>query len=151
MLTISPTPTKTIVTKAFTTSEWDTVEICIITLPDVSIVDTALTMLTRGTPEPLQNILSSLDLFYTNFDFYQYSDSGKADHIYNALVDKDFLFVKFDKEMDSFEGLVSTEQNIITTSAIVHKYGTLQFKGWGKHTSEEFWSDEILISKLYNI
>ena len=150
MITISPTPTKTIVTKAFTTSEWDSVDICIITLPDYAVVDAALTLLTEDLPEQLKNILSSLDLFYTNFDFYKYSDSGKADHIYNALVDRDFLFVEFDKEMDSFEGLTEPEQSITTASARVHKYDTIQFKGWGKHTGEEFYTDDILINRLYN-
>ena len=58
-----------------------------------------------------------------------------------------FIFIEIEDE-NELEKLKRPEQRIDTQQLCIDLYKTFFWKGYGKHTSEEFWTDSISIDKF---
>lgn len=130
---ISQTPTSRIIVKAFTGSEWDCCNYAVVRLPDEGLIEKIL----EGLKHFPDDDLSGVEYYYPAVDYLNLDDD---------VLDEDFAFLDDDVDV----GILPTpEQRIDTQMFKVYKSGGIKFSGYGKHTSEEFWTECILLSHLY--
>lgn len=138
----SATPTNTIIVKAFTGSEWDTVSFAIISLSNLDrkqFNDRAFDAQQAYSKD--HNFTKICYSFLTDGFFL-------GDDEVDAILGEEFewRFVKLTK--GELEKLTKPEQDIDCETASFYSNGSVQFKGYGKHTSEEFWTSDIQVDEL---
>lgn len=141
---VSKKPTKWIAIKANTTSEWDS-------------CDLVLLNITENYKEYLKKGLEAVELLnYNHSDISLMSISLWSepdgwyicdnDKINDILYKKGWVYVniKDDKNIN----LNKPEQVIDAVTLDISKFGTINFRGYGKHTSEEFFTNQIDLKEI---
>jgi hypothetical protein len=143
-------PTEYIFIKAGTQSEWDYCDFAIIKLTDKWQSD----MRTR---------LALLEPFKADDSFYNHTYWDYPEGFYTNILDDDrediaetilnegeeWAFVSLaENELDTFP---VPESRLDTYQLVLTKYGTARFKAYGKHTGEEFLTEDFDVEQLVNI
>lgn len=137
-------PTDTIVIKAQTNSEWDSCEFALVPVPDLDKINKVLEHI-----HTIKKINS--DVFKVSFwdyaNFYS-STEGLNETVIEFLDEgsEGWSFIEITEE--ELKNLEETEQKIDTIQMCVDVYNTILWKGYGKYTSEEFYTDDISVQKL---
>jgi hypothetical protein len=142
----SKTPTDHIVIRATTNSEWDTCDFVLVSITD-------------GFLQRLQQRQSLVETLPKDSSFYSMS--------YWECVDKWCVHTGDDYEFESMlqeskegwcfveleegeeEELFLVEQRVDTQTIDIDKT-FFKFKGYGKHTSEEFWTEDVNTKEFLN-
>ncbi len=144
---ISKKPTKYILIKAQVKSEWDNCNAALLILEEKFNVLNWIKKCFDAIKE-----LSKLNSFY-NASFWYSVDYLSLDEL-DSKIEKAFektgwCYVTLeDKELDS---LSKPEQQVDGQTIEIHAGGGFNFKGFAKHTGEEFWTDSINIDKLIKL
>jgi hypothetical protein len=147
-LKISATPTKTIAIAARTQSEWDRVDFAIVNLNDNWIILLSERMecikLVKDS-SCFQNIQwdDNPDAWHMFGGINQvWEETGLTDELEAELQKSEWVYVE-DITEDQADNLMIPEQRIDGESVSINGNFSLQFRGYGKHTSEEFWTSAI--------
>lgn len=141
---LSDKRTEHLLLKADTTSTWDNCEFAIIHLSEQwkKLQAERLELL-----KPLKNNLHFLSMNYhdTAVDFYGLDDEYQPD-IEELLKGKTWSFVEFDEgERQKF---IPPENPLYCYQMRVYQRGTAIYSAYGKHTNEEFWTEEFPLEEL---
>ena len=123
-----------------TNSEWDTCRFALIH------TDKDFTSALQQWQPHLQQIkdepfFSSIDFYFGNVAFYQENAQAEA-----ILQDKVWTFVELTEEE---LGSLSLTENYLTCYKLhLCKRGNAYFTAYGKHTDEEFWTEEFAIDEM---
>jgi hypothetical protein len=140
----SKKPTEYIIIKANTNSEWDSVEFVIIHL----------------SPEWLEltkRRLAAIKEFKENDGLNHhcywdaplgYYNSPPGQNLSKKIFPKydDWAFITLDPEEENT--LPVPENSLDAHQLMITKNGIVQYKAYGKHTSEEFWTEEFNLLKV---
>lgn len=78
-------------------------------------------------------------------EFYQ-SGGDEMPDVEELLGDKDWSFVELnDDEQDKF---TSPENSLDFYKIVIYRDGNARYEAFGKHTSEEFWTNEFPLPQL---
>ncbi|MGN6490605.1 MAG: hypothetical protein ACTHLE_01315 [Agriterribacter sp.] len=87
----------------------------------------------------------SLNYFDTAVDFYTSAGDNEPD-IKAMLGKKEWVFVELgDNEWDAFP---VPENALDCYELVVYSNGNARYKAYGKHTGEEFWTEEFSLTQL---
>ncbi|WP_244886054.1 hypothetical protein [Elizabethkingia miricola] len=89
--------------------------------------------------------LQSLNYYDTAVDFYTADEDDNPD-LYKWLESKPMAYVDIDKE--ELQTLSVPENRLDCYRLVLYKTGTAMYKAYGKHTSEEFWTEEFPLIPL---
>lgn len=136
---LSITKTNTIIIKAFTNSEWDSVDFVLVRISDSYL---------KTIAERYRSVeILNKDNYFYNVSYWDAPDGWFLTD--NSLVldleDRDWSYI--DISDDEIEQLSSPEQTIDAQQCKISS-DTLSFQGYGKHTSEEFWTASVPISEI---
>lgn len=143
MKTTSQT-TEYILLKAYTNSDWDECHF-------------ALIHYSKEWKETLEQRLktlqfveneygfSTINYYDTSVDFYR---ANEEEEINDLLQDKNWAFVELkDGEQETF---LSPENCLDTYHLRIYRHGIAMFSAYGKHTGEEFWTEDFSIPEIIN-
>lgn len=141
---ISDKPTEHILIKARTNSEWDCCEFALIYLSEKWQQQQAKRL---NVVKPFENDYSfhSIRFYDASVNFYQSGDDGEPG-IEELLADRDWSFVEIDE--DEQNELTPPENSLYCYTLEIHRDGNARYKAYGKHTDEEFWTNEIPLQQL---
>ena len=141
----SERPTENLLLRAYTTSEWDECEFAIIHCTEQW--KEQLKKRREAVKAFADDInFQSLNFYDTDVDFYQ-SDGEKPD--LNALLGEDsWAYVELEK--DEQESLQAPENQLDCYVMVVFRNGIAYYKAFGKHTHEEFYTDDFGFRLLEN-
>jgi hypothetical protein len=136
---ISTTPTNYIVIKAHTASEWDGCDFAIVMLSEhyLSLLEQRINKAAMFTDELSFNHLS----YWDSPDGWFVGDDTEDHWRVLHSIEGSWAFVELDE--DAIEKFVKPEQVVDSGSIRIDKDGSLRFVAYGKHTSEEFWTESI--------
>lgn len=141
---LSDKPTTHVLIKANTTSTWDYCEFAIIHLSE-RWRKLQAKRLEGVKPFADDDYFSSMCFYDTSVDFYQTEYEGEPD-IEKLLADKDWIFVEVDD--DETERWPAPENSLDCHKLVIYRDGSAIYKAYGKHTNEEFWTNEFLLQQL---
>ena len=141
---ISDKTTEHILIKASTNSEWDCCEFALIHLSE-EWKKLQATRFEAVKPFTDDYTFQSIRFYSTSVAFYQSGDDGTPD-IEELLADKDWAFVEIDK--DELDELTPPENSLDFYVLEIHRDGNARYKAYGKHTNEEFWTNEFSLQQL---
>lgn len=143
---ISTTPTAFILIKARSNSEWDNCDFAIVQIDDEW---------KAIAKQRLNNIKS----FKGNQSFYchvywdspigYFCDTKELDQI-ESLRESENGFLYLSMELEEVDSLTIPESALDTHMLKITKEGYCNFKAYGKHTGEEFWTESFSLLKLIN-
>lgn len=141
---ISINPTEHLLVKAMTDSEWDDCEFAIIHITD------EWKKTQKNRLEAVKIFSDDYDLKWlnyadTNIEFFKLSDDNYP-KIEEWLSDKSQFFVEL--ENDDLKKLSQPENRLNCYQMQVYKSGNAIYNAFGKHTSEEFWTQEFSLEEL---
>lgn len=130
--------------KARTNSEWDTCEFAIVHITEDWKKEQAK-RLEAVQPFAGDYSFQSLNYYDTAVDFYK---AGADDHpdIEALLEGKEWAFVALLEGEQ--ENLAIPENRLDCYRLVVYGSGNAVYKAYGKHTSEEFWTEEFSLAQL---
>lgn len=137
-------PTTHILLKANTNSEWNGCDYAVITLSKNWKKEQAK-RLEAVAPFAGDYSFQSLSYFDTAVDFYS---TGKVNQpgVEQLLTGKDWAFVQLEEgEQDTF---TQPENGLEYYSLVIHRGGTASYKAYGKHTGEEFWTEQFSLNTI---
>ena len=140
----SLTPTEYLLIKAMTNSEWDDCDFAIIHITD----DWKQTQKKRlEAVKPLENDydLKWLNYTDTNIEFFKFSEEHYPE-IQKWLSERSRIFIEL--ETDDLKRLLQPENRLNCYQMQVYKKGNAIYNAFGKHTSEEFWTEEFSLWEL---
>lgn len=139
----SDKPTKQVLIKAKTDSEWDCCEFALITLSEKWISQQAERL---EAVKPFAGDLSFQSMrFYSNsVTFYQLGDYDLD--IERLLSEKSWVFVEL--EEDERDRLALPENSLDFHKIVIYRDGNARYEAFGKHTNEEFWTEEFPLQLL---
>jgi hypothetical protein len=151
MIKFSETPTNTIAISARTTSDWDNVNCAILSLDNEAYLTKVKSRIQLSTS--LKDVGNLKDLsFWDSVDKWLLLESDDTEKqmdmedLMNELEEKDWCFVEYeDDETDE-----KPDQTIDAEQMKIDANGLIQFVGYGKHTSEEFWTSSINLIDVLN-
>ncbi len=128
-------PTNHILVKAYTDSEWDECHFAIIYCGE-NWAERLAKRLDAMQPFADDYNFCSLTFYDTSADFYRINEE------LNVLsTDKAWDFVQLE---DDEEQNFSVPENRLNTYQIsLYRDGTIKYSAYGKHTGEEFWTEEL--------
>lgn len=134
----SETPTQWLLIKAQICSEWDSCDSCLIELSEKDIEDW------KKWNESATKLQQESEYRFAHLQYYYTTEflNGYEE----VLEDKLWCFV--DLEDQDVDDLERPEQRVDTHMIKLYGDGSFCFVGYGKHTSEEFWTDSINIKEL---
>ena len=141
---LSEKPTAFLLVKAYTNSEWDTCDFAIVHLSEDWKKQQAK-KLEAVKPFAEDYNFQSLNYYDTAIDFYRIGEDEQPD-IEELLAGKEWVFVELDK--DEQETFTVPENSLDCYRLVVYKNGNAIYKAYGKHTSEEFWTEEFGLKTL---
>lgn len=141
---LSDKPTEYILLKAGTNSEWDNCNFALIHITEEWKKEQAK-RLELVKPFAEDHYFQSLKYYDTAVDFYIADEDDNPD-LYKWLEDKPMMYVEIDK--DELETLSVPENRLDCYRLVVFKTGTAIYTAYGKHTSEEFWTEEFSLEQL---
>lgn len=141
---LSVKATEHILVKAYTNSEWDYCEFAIVYLSEQWKKE-QVKRLELVTPLMGDYLFQSMNFYDTAVDFYRACDDEQT-NIEEMLGDKEWIFVVLDKEeQDTF---IIPENHMDCYRLVLHSDGTAYYTAYGKHTSEEFWTEHFSLHQL---
>jgi hypothetical protein len=148
---ISKTRTSQILVKAVTGSEWDSCNCCLIdieeTIPEKwrHYDKVATEMSKAGTYE-----FAYLAMYEGGEYLNLYPDHADEDEDQYDIVEEipEIGWCYVDTEDDDVDDLQRPEQRIDTHMMRFYGDGIVKWVAYGKHTSEEFWTDQVNINEL---
>lgn len=145
-LTKEPTPY--IMVSAMTNSEWDSCDFILLRLsPEYINTLQARVMAVNKVKE--ENNFYNISFWDSPDGWYQacYLVGEDMDEEEREIdVPQDWSFVELEEK--ELEEIVSPEQRIDAECMRIHAGGMAQFVGYGKHTSEEFYTAEFPLSQI---
>lgn len=140
----SDKPTAHLLVKAHTDSEWDNCEFAIIHLSEEWKQKQAQRL---GYVKPLQgnNSFGSMNFYDTAVDFYRAGEEDQPD-MEKMLAGKEWVFVEL--ENGEPETFTVPENRLDCYRLVLRTNGTAYYTAYGKHTSEEFWTEEFSLHQL---
>ena len=141
---ISDKSTEHILIKANTNSEWDCCEFALIHLSE-KWKQQQVKRLEAVKPFTDDYTFQSMRFYNTSVDFYQPGDNGEPD-IEELLADKDWAFVEIDE--DELDELTPPENSLDFYVLEIHRDGNARYKAYGKHTNEDFWTNEFSLQQI---
>lgn len=141
---LSDKPTAYILIKANTNSEWDNCEFAIVHLSEEWKKEQAKRL---EWVKPLQGNahFCSMNFYDTAADFYRIGENEQPD-IETMLAGKEWVFVELDEEEQ--EAFTVPENRMDCYRLVLRANGTAYYTAYGKHTSEEFWTEEFDLNML---
>ena len=137
-------PTEYLLIKAMTNSEWDDCDFAIIHITD----DWKQTQKKRlEAVKPLENDydLKWLNYTDTNIEFFKFSEEHYPE-IQKWLSERSRIFIEL--ETDDLKRLLQPENSLNCYQMQVYKNGNTIYNAFGKHTIEEFWTEEFSLWEL---
>ncbi|MBZ4192023.1 hypothetical protein [Niabella beijingensis] len=141
---LSDKATAYLLVKANTNSEWDNCNFAIIHITEEWKKEQQKRIEFLA---PLQGNyqFQSMNFYDTAVDFYNTGEEDKPD-IENLLGYKDWAFVELDK--NELASLTPPENRLDCYRIALRANGTGYYTAYGKHTSEEFWTEDILLTQI---
>lgn len=133
-----------ILVKANTSSEWDNCEFAIIHLSQAWKKEQTRRI---ELVEPLQedNYFSSMNFYDTAVDFYK-TGEGCQPNVDKMLSGKEWIYVELDeREQETF---ALPESSLDCYRLVLRANGTAYYTAYGKHTGDEFWTEEFDLNIL---
>lgn len=140
---LSDKPTNHLLVKAYTNSEWDCCDFALINLSG-EWQERQAARLQAVKPYEEDYSFQAMNYYDGSVDFYQSGADGED--IGALLTDKDQAFVELDK--NETEKLVPPESCLDCYKIVIYRDGNARYEAYGKHTSEEFWTDEFPLQLL---
>lgn len=140
---ISDKPTTEILIKAYTDSEWDCCEFAIIHLSE---------RWRKIQAKRLEHVKPFKDDFnFQSMRFYDYSvqffQSGdEGPDMEELLSERNWVFVEVDD--DELDELTPPENSLDFYKIVIYRDGNARFEAFGKHTNEEFYTNEFPLQQL---
>ncbi len=141
---LSDNATAHILVKATTNSEWDNCEFAIVHLSQEWKKEQAK-RLEAVKPFAEDFNFQSLNYYDTAVEFYRTGEEDQP-NIETLLAGKEWVFVELNEEEQ--ETFTVPENRLDCYRLVVHRNGNATYKAYGKHTSEEFWTEEFSLSQL---
>jgi hypothetical protein len=140
----SDKPTSYVLIKAYSNSEWDNCDFAVIHINKDWKKEQANRM---QSVKPLGTDIFFREVSYydTAVDFYKTDEDDRPDFI-QWFNDKPMVFVETDKE--ELENLSVPENKLDCYRLVIYSSGTAMYKAYGKHTGEEFWTEEFSLAEL---
>jgi|SRR5690606_37770608 len=141
---LSDKPTAYILLRAGTNSEWDNCDFAIVHITENWKTEQQKRL---KAVEPFEDdyYFQSMNYYDTAVDFYTVDDEDNPD-LEKWLGEKPMVFVEVDK--DELETLSVPENRLDCYRLVLYKTGTAMYKAYGKHTSEEFYTEEFSITPI---
>ncbi|SJN50487.1 hypothetical protein [Sphingobacterium sp. JB170] len=143
---LSDKATAHILVKDTTNSEWDNCGFAIVHLSEEWKKEQQK-RLEMVKPFAEDYNFQSLNYYDTAVEFYRTDESDQPD-IDELLTDKEWAFVEFGTEEQ--EAFAVPENRLDCYRLVVYRNGNAIYKAYGKHTSEEFWTEEFDLNTLCN-
>lgn len=141
---ISDKPTADILIKARTDSEWDSCDFALVHISD-EWKKLQAERLEAVKPFKDDYNFQSMRFYSYSAEFYQ-SGGDEMPDVEELLGDKDWSFVELDEdEQDKF---TSPENRLDFYKIVIHRDGDARYEAFGKHTNEEFWTNEFSLPQL---
>ncbi len=130
--------------KANTNSEWDNCDFAIIHITEEWKKEQQKRI---AFLKPLQGDCHFQSMYYydTAVDFYRTGEGDQPD-IEELLGDKDWVFVELDE--DEQQRLTPPENRLDCYRIVLQADGTGYYKAYSKYNSEEFWTEDILLTQI---
>ena len=141
---ISDKPTENILIKANTDSEWDCCEFAIIHLSEEWSKRQAK-WLEAIKPFKDDYNFQSMKFYDCSVEFFQAGGDEELD-VEELLADREWAFVKLDN--DELDKLTSPENSLDFYKIAIYRDGNARYEAFGKHTNEEFWTNEFPLQHL---
>lgn len=141
---ISDKPTKYILIKASTDSEWDCCDFALIYLSE-EWKKLQAERLEAVKPFTDNYSFSSINFYDSSVNFFQTGDGEEPD-IEELLGDKDWTFIELDD--DETDRLTSPENRLECYKLVIYRDGNARYEAYGKYTNEEFWTNEFSLRQL---
>ncbi|MFQ7730577.1 MAG: hypothetical protein ACLRI9_07940 [Bacteroides fragilis] len=139
----SDKPTADILIKASTNSEWDCCEFAVIHLSEEWSKRQAK-RLEAVKPFSDDYTFQSMKFYDGSVEFFQSGDEESS--IEELLADREWVFVELnDGELDK---LTSPENRLDFYKIVIYRDGNARYEAFGKHTDEEFWTNEFPLQQL---
>lgn len=142
---ISDKPTKYILIKASTDSEWDCCDFALIYLSE-EWKKLQAERLEAVKPFADNYTFSSINFYDSSVNFFQTGDGEEPD-MKELLADKEWAFVELDND-DETDRLTSPENRLVRYKIVIRRDGNARYEALGKHTNEEFWTSEFPLQQL---
>ena len=140
----SPKPTEYLLINAMTNSEWDDCSFAIINIKE------EWKQCQKKRLEAVKMVENDYDFKWlnyadTNVEFFKFSEEKYPD-VEKWLSEKSRIFIELEKE--DFKNFTLPENNLQCYQMQVYKNGNAIYNAFGKHTSEEFWTEEFSLYQL---
>ena len=137
-------PTEHLLIKAMTKSEWDDCGFAIIHITE------EWKKIQKKRLEAVKLLENDYDfkcLNYadTNTEFFKFSEEHYL-QVEEWLSERNWIFIELEK--DDLKGLLQPENRLSCYQMLVYKNGIAIYNAFGKHTSEEFWTEEFSLTTL---
>lgn len=139
-------PTAYLLLSAYTGSDWDCCEFAIVHISE-KWKETQRKRLEAIQLYADDYCLCSFNYYDTAVDFY-YANDERSPNIDKILDGQRWAFVEFDEgEPETF---CVPESRLDCHRLVLHRDGTAKYSAYGKHTDEEFWTDDIDLNAICN-
>lgn len=144
---VSDKPTEHILVRAHSNSEWDSCEFAIITISE-KWKEEQLKRLEIVKPFAEDYVFQSINFYDGSANFYQTGEDELPD-LDELLAGKDWAFVELNEE--ELDSLTPPESDLDCYRLAIYRNGDSKYKAYGKHTGEEFRTDNLPLQQLTSI
>lgn len=138
---LSDKPTRHILVRAHTNSEWDCCDFAVILLSEWWIQQRKAGLkVIRPHADNLH--LASMNYYDASVQFCQSED----DEVELLLKDRDWAFVE--AKTDEMKKLIPPESSLDCHELVQFPNGEAKYTAFGKHTGEEFWTDSLPLPQI---
>ncbi len=142
---VSLIPTGTIAIKARTGSEWDNIDFALLHITEQSIRDMKERLECPTMVKDSRNF-AGLRYWDDPDGWYMYGEGEEFEKLSEVLDFQDWCYL--DITEDEINDLGAPEQRIDGVTLKIQTDKSQQFTGYGKHTSEEFWTSDVPMDTL---
>lgn len=141
---VSIKPTEYLLVKAMTDSEGDNCNFAVIHITEdwKRIQKKRLEVVEKVEND---NDLKWLNYADTNIEFFKFSEENYPE-VEEWLLDRSKIFIELEK--DDLKKLFQPDNNLHCYQMQVFKNGNAIYNAFGKHTNEEFWTEEFTLTSL---
>lgn len=141
---LSDKPTEYLLLRAGTSSEWDNCDFAIIHITE-DWKKEQKKRLKAVQPFADDYCFQSLNYYDTAVDFYKADDEDNP-NLDVWLADKPMAFVELSNE--EWEVLSVPENRLDCYRLVIYRDGAAQYKAYGKHTGEEFYTEDFSLNQI---
>lgn len=141
---ISETPTNTIAIAARTGSEWDSVNFVLLHLTEQSIQDMKERIETLNLVKGSRNFANIR--YWEDTDGWFIHGEEEIEGLVEALQEKEWVYLEITDEEEG--GFGKPAQLIDSVTLKINTDNSMCFVGYGKYTSEEFWTSDVPMKRL---